>query len=81
MFFKTKHTFTYYSLKLIRVFIHFFFWLRWVFVAVGGLSLVAVSRGYFLVAVHLGFSLRWLLLLWCTGLAALRHAESSQTRD
>ena len=50
----------------------FIFWLCWVFIAVCGLSLVAV---------HLGFSLRWLLLLWCTGLATLRHAESSQTRD
>ena len=43
-----------------------YFWLRWVFIAVHGLSLVAVSRGYssFQCA---GFSLRWLLLLRSTG--------------
>ena len=29
----------------------YFFWLHWVFVAVCGLSLVAASRGYTLVAV------------------------------
>ena len=28
------------------LFIYFYFWLRWVFVAVCGLSLVAASRGY-----------------------------------
>ena len=28
-----------------------------------------------------GFSLWWLLLSWLTGLAALRHVGSSQTRD
>ena len=27
-----------------------------------------------------GFSLRWLLLLWLTGLGALQHVGSSQTR-
>ena len=35
-------------------FFFFFFWLCWVFVAVKGLSLVVVSRGYSLVAM-LGF--------------------------
>ena len=30
----------------------FFFWLRWVFIAAQGLSLVAVSRGYSLAVVH-----------------------------
>ena len=39
-----------------------FFWLRWVFVAVRGLSLVAASGGYSLLQCT-GFSLRWLLLL------------------
>ena len=36
-----------------------YFWLRWVFIAAYGLSLVAVSRGY--------SSLWWLLLLQSTG--------------
>ena len=43
-----------------------YFWLRWVFVAVCGLSLVAASGGYSLLWCA-GFSLRWLLLLWSTG--------------
>ena len=37
--------------------------LCWVFVAVHGLSLFAASRGYSLLQC-LGFSFRWLLLLW-----------------
>ena len=36
-----------------------YFWLRWVFTAARGLSLVAASGGY--------SSLRWRLLLWSTG--------------
>ena len=43
-----------------------YFWLWWVFIAVGGLSLVVVSRGYSLLQCT-GFSLRWLLLLRSTG--------------
>ena len=43
----------------------FFFWLRWVFVAVHGLSLVAVSGGYSSLWCT-GFSLWWLLLLSST---------------
>ena len=43
-----------------------YFWLRWVFVAVRGLSLVAVSGGYSSLWCA-GFSLRWLLLLRSTG--------------
>ena len=53
--------------------IYLFIWLRWVFVAVHGLSLVAVSRGYSSLR-GAGFSLRWLLLLWSTG---SRHAGFS----
>ena len=37
-------------------------WLRWIFVALRGLSLVAVSGGYSLLRCT-GFSLRWLLLV------------------
>ena len=44
----------------------FFFWLRWVFVAARGLSLVAESRGYSSLRCA-GFSLWWLLLFWSTG--------------
>ena len=70
----------------------FFFWLGWVFVAVHGLSLVAVIRGYSSLTCA-GFSLWWLLLLqsmgsrvqaqylWCRGLGVLWHEESSWTRD
>ena len=43
-----------------------YFWLRWVFVAARGLSLVAASGGYSALRC-VGFSLRWLLLLWSTG--------------
>ena len=46
--------------------VFFFFWLRWVFVAVCRLSLVAASRGYSSLRCA-GFSLQWLLLLWSTG--------------
>ena len=42
------------------------FWLRWVFVAVLVLSLVAASGGYSSLRCA-GFSLQWLLLLWSTG--------------
>ena len=44
----------------------FFFWLHWVFVAVCGLSLVAMSRAYTSLQCA-GFSLWWFLLLWSTG--------------
>ena len=44
----------------------YYFWLRCVFVAVHGLSLVAVSGGYSSLRC-MDFSLRWLLLLWSTG--------------
>ena len=42
------------------------FWLRWVFVAARGLSLVATSGGYSSLRCA-GFSLQWLLLLWSPG--------------
>ena len=44
----------------------FYFWLRWVFVAARGLSVVVASGGYSSLRCA-GFSLRWLLLLWSTG--------------
>ena len=58
----------------INLFILFiYFWLRWVFGAACGLSLVAASGGYSSLQ-YAGFSLRWLLLLWSTG---SRHAGFS----
>uniref|UniRef100_A0A8C9CAD1 Septin-type G domain-containing protein n=1 Tax=Phocoena sinus TaxID=42100 RepID=A0A8C9CAD1_PHOSS len=45
--------------------IYYLFRLCWVFIAVHGLSLVAVSRGYSSLQ-RVGFSLRW-LLMWSTG--------------
>ena len=45
--------------KLINFFIY---WLRWVFVAACGLSLVVASGGYSLLQCA-GFSLRWLLFV------------------
>ena len=44
----------------------FYFWLRWVLVAVRGLSLVVASGGYSSLRCA-GFSLRWLLLLQSVG--------------
>ena len=57
------------TLKLCQNRIFFFltyFWLRWVFTAARGLSLVAVREGYSL-SWCAGSSLWWLLLLWSTG--------------
>ena len=48
------------------LFVCFYFWLCWVFVAVRGLSLVVASGGYSSLRCA-GFSLRWLLLLQSTG--------------
>ena len=47
----------------------FYFWLRWVFIAVRGLSLVVASGGYSSLRCA-GFSLRWLLLLRSTGFSS-----------
>ena len=70
-----------------------YFWLCWVFVAAYRLFLIGVSRGYFLVAVHglliavaslaaeHGLQVSQVQQSWCTGLVALRHVESSWTRD
>ena len=58
-------------------FIYFvYFWLRWVFVAAHGLSLVAASGGYSLLQCA-GFSLQWLLLLRSTGSVVVAHGLSS----
>ena len=57
---------------LLFIYLFIYFWLRWVFPAALGLSLVAASRGYSSLLCA-GFSLQWLLLLWSTG---SRHAGS-----
>ena len=49
-----------------NLFYFIYFWLRWVFVAVCWLSLVAASGGYSSLRCA-GFSLRWLLLLQSKG--------------
>ena len=51
-----------------------YFWLCWVFVAVHGLSLVVVSRGYSSLWCE-GFSLQWLLSLQSTGILAMQAQE------
>ena len=55
------------------IFFFIYFWLRWVFVAARGLSLVAASEGCSSLRC-MGFSLRWILLLQSTG---SRHAGFS----
>ena len=45
-----------------NLFILFYFWLRWVFIAARGLSLVAASGGYSSLWC-VGFSLWWLLFV------------------
>ena len=55
-----------YTYIYINIYIYFYFWLHWVFVAVHGLFLVVVRGGYSSLRC-MGFSLRWLLLLWSTG--------------
>ena len=56
----------------------FYFWLRWVFVAVHGVSLVAASRGYSSLWC-MGFSLWWLLLLWSMGPRCMGSVDTSRT--
>ena len=49
-------------LNFLKINLFIYFWLRWVFVAAPGLSLVAVSGGYSSWWC-VGFSLWWLLLV------------------
>ena len=51
---------------ILILFLFIYIWLRWVFIAAHGLSLVVVSGGYSLLQCA-GFSLRWFLLLRSTG--------------
>ena len=52
-------------LRILFYYLFTYFWLRWVFVAARGLSLVVVSGGYSLLWCA-AYSLRWLLLLQST---------------
>ena len=58
------NTFIYLSIYLF-ILILFIFWLRWVFIAVRGLSLVVTGGSYSSLRCA-GFSLWCLLLLWST---------------
>ena len=60
--FRAQSSFLFYLLIYLLIYL----WLRWVFVAARGLSLVAASWGYSLLQCT-GFSLRWLLLVWSMG--------------
>ena len=51
---------------IFKMYVCMYVWLRWVFIAACGLSLVVVSGGYSSFQCT-GFSLWWLLLLWSTG--------------
>ena len=78
----------FYTLWATRVYIYLFhFWLCWVFVATGGLSLVVAGRGY---AHCHGLSLQSTgsrregfstCSTWLSSCGALLHVASSQTRD
>ena len=67
------HKYLFIYLFIFILFNLFYFWLRWVFVAVRRLSLVAASGGYSSLQCT-GFSLQWPLLLWSMG---SRHAGLS----
>ena len=51
---------------ILKIYLFIYFWLRWVFIDVRGLSLVAARGGYSSLW-RAGFSLRWLLLLQSMG--------------
>ena len=63
----------YYIFLLLLIYL---FWLRWVFIAACGLSLVVASGGYSLLQCS-DFSLRWFLLLQSTGPRVHRLAGST----
>ena len=61
------HTHIYPSTCIFKnFFVFIYFWLRWVFVAARGFSLVVVRKGHFLLQCT-GFSFCWLFLLQNTG--------------
>ena len=56
----------YFYLLIFKINLFIYFWLCWVSIAARGLSLVAASGGHSSLQC-VGFSLRWLLLLWSMG--------------
>ena len=68
-----EYTKNYQTVYFIIIFFNLFYYFHWVFAAVRGLSLVAVSGDYSSLRCA-GFSLQWLLLLRSTG---SRHAGFS----
>ena len=56
----------FYFKRIIYFILFIYFWLRWVFAAARGLSLLVANGGYSSLRCT-GFSLRWLLLLRSTG--------------
>ena len=56
---------------IVIIYLFIYFWLRWIFIAAHGLSLVVESRDYSLLWGG-GFSLQWLFLLHSTGPGAHR---------
>ena len=65
-FFGGFFVFVFFLIFQFLLFLFLFFWLRWVFVAASGLSLIVASRGYSSLQ-YTGFSPGWLLLLQCMG--------------
>ena len=70
-----------------KIYFFIYLWLCWVFITAWGLSLVAASGGYSLVAVH-GLLIAMVSLvavlgqsLWHMGLVAPQHVGSSPIRD
>ena len=57
-----KNSITFYLFIYRFIYLFIYFWLRWVFIAARGLSLVAVGAGYSSL-VCTGFSLWWLLFV------------------
>ena len=72
LFFSAKERKVWEFFYFFIIFFTFYFWLRWVFVAARGLSVVAMSGGYSSLRCA-GFSLWWLLLWRSTG---SRHVGS-----
>ena len=87
--FQSAHTSFYLFVYLFIIYLliyYLLFILRWVFIPAHRLSLAGVREGYSLVAVtslvaEYGVYTVWVQQLWCTGLVALWHEGSSQTRD
>ena len=88
---ETVAVFSFLLKKYLLAYLSIHFWLLWVFVAVCGLSLAALSGGYSLVGVHGLIAVVSLIAepgsrvraqqLWCMGLVALGHVGSSRIRD